>query len=56
MPTAPDTEVRVASAQVRPSARLGARPSKVPEAWGNPGFHYGSGYDIYTMHVGRRPE
>ena len=27
-----------------------AKPRMV-EAWGNPGFHYGSGYDMYQMHV-----
>jgi len=32
------------------------RPRKVQEAWGNPDFHYGSGYDIYTMHLGRRQD
>jgi hypothetical protein len=50
------TEERVAVVPVRPQSRVGLRPAKVQEAWGNSEFHYGSGYDIYTMHLGRRSE
>jgi hypothetical protein len=37
------------------ASRFEPRPRKIAEAWGNRDFHYGSGYDIYTMHLGSRP-
>lgn len=55
-PVEQPTVERVAVVPVRPQPRWEPRAGKVPEAWGNQDFHYGSGYDIYTMHLGRRQE
>lgn len=37
----------------KPCKRRHDEPAKprMVEAWGNPGFHYGSGYDMYEMHL-----
>lgn len=35
----------------RRARRRDFRRGMVQVAWGNPGFHYGSGYDIYRMHL-----
>lgn len=40
----------------RPSSLPEPRQRKMAEAFGNREFHYGSGYDIYTMHLGRQSE
>lgn len=46
----------VAAAPARPTSRPEPRSRKLAEAWGNREFHYGSGYDLYSMHLDRRPE
>lgn len=55
-PVEQPTVARVAVTPVRPQTRWEPRAGRVPVAWGNPEFHYGSGYDIYTMHLDRRQE
>jgi hypothetical protein len=52
---APPVEV-AAVEPPRPKARPEARRKPAALAWGNPEFHYGSGYDIYSMHLDPDPE
>lgn len=53
----PGPPVEVAAGETpRPKSRSEARRKSPAVAWGNSEFHYGSGYDIYSMHLGPDPE